>query len=409
MIARARIVAWMLGLVALTLTANVRVASAQDAAAEPQTRDETDVQDLWRRLRHHPPAAPKADEPPSFFVVAPSFSSKPSTGVMLGANATMIFVNGNHDTTHLSSASANAKVSVRKQATSGFQFGIFTSDDRWFLQGDNRAQWTSLDTYAIGAGSVASSATNLEYTWFRLYDSAYRQVAPRLFAGGGINISDHARVHTDEVPIAPTAYGEYSTAHGFDATGQVSSGVNVGLLVDTRDNVVNASRGWLASASYRMFFAGFLGGSSSWQELSTDVRTYRRMSPRQTLAFWFLGDLVTTGSAPYFELPTVGGDLRERSSRGYAQGRYHGPHLLYGEIEYRATVTPSGLFGIVVFANTATLDGAPGQRLFASYAPGAGAGVRVLLDKDSHTNLAVDYGWGRDGSSGLYLGIQETF
>lgn len=409
MIDRARTVAWMLGLIVLVLTASVRLACAQDGGADPQAQDETDVQDLWRRFRHQAPAASKADQPPSFFVIAPSFSSKPSTGLMLGANATMIFVNGDHDTTHLSSASANAKFSFKKQATSGLQFGIFTDHDRWFLRGDNRAQWTSLDTYAVGGASLASSATNLEYDWFRIYDSAYRQVAPRLFAGGGINISDHARVHTDDVPIGRTAYGGYSATHAFPASGQVSSGINVGLLVDTRDNVINASRGWLASGTYRMFFAGFLGGSSSWQELSTDVRTYRRISPRQTLAFWFLGDLVTTGTAPYFELPTVGGDLGERSSRGYAQGRYRGPHLLYGEVEYRATVAPSGLFGIVVFANTATLDGAPDQRLFASYAPGAGAGLRVLLDKDSQTNLAVDYGWGRDGSNGLYLGIQETF
>jgi hypothetical protein len=33
----------------------------------------------------------------------------------------------------------------------------------------------------------------------------------------------------------------------------------------------------------------------------------------------------------------------------------------------------------------------------------------VLLNKHSRTNLTADYGWGKEGSRGLYLGIQEAF
>ncbi len=43
--------------------------------------------------------------------------------------------------------------------------------------------------------------------------------------------------------------------------------MSVGLLFDTRDNGINAQRGWLASTAYRTFFDGFLGGDSTWQEL----------------------------------------------------------------------------------------------------------------------------------------------
>ena len=183
------------------------------------------------------------------------------------------------------------------------------------------------------------------------------------------------------------------------------------IQLDTRDNSINAARGWLASSTYRTFFDGFLGGNSSWQEFDIDVRTYRPLSSnaRQTLAFWLLSALVTGGAAPYFDLPGTGGDFAGRSARGYSEGRYRGPHLVYGEIEYRATLVPSGLFGIVGFMNTTTVDGAPDQKLFQSFAPAAGGGVRVLLDKRSKTNLCVDYGWGRQGSHGLYLGMQEAF
>ena len=85
-------------------------------------------------------------------------------------------------------------------------------------------------------------------------------------------------------------------------------------------------------------------------------------------------------------------------------------HLAYGEIEYRGTVTRNGLLGVVAFLNTTSVDNEDaGKKLFADFAPAAGFGLRVLLNKHSRTNLTADYGWGKAGSRGLYLGIQEAF
>jgi hypothetical protein len=65
---------------------------------------------------------------------------------------------------------------------------------------------------------------------------------------------------------------------------------------------------------------------------------------------------------------------------------------------------------MVAFLN-ATTAGAKdtGEALFETVAPGLGIGARVLLNKRSRTNLCVDVGWGRDGSRGLYLAVQEVF
>ena len=79
-------------------------------------------------------------------------------------------------------------------------------------------------------------------------------------------------------------------------------------------------------------------------------------------------------------------------------------------MEYRGALTSSGLVGLVAFLNTTTVDNAEaGQKLFDSFAPGAGFGFRFLLNKRSRTNLCTDYGWGKDGSRGFYLAIQEAF
>ena len=83
---------------------------------------------------------------------------------------------------------------------------------------------------------------------------------------------------------------------------------------------------------------------------------------------------------------------------------------MVGGIQFRDTLTKNGLLGYVVFLNSTTIAGiSSDEHLFQSFAPGAGGGLRVLLNKRSRTNLCVDYGVGKQGSRGLYLAIQEAF
>jgi hypothetical protein len=386
-----------------------------------QTANTRDVADLWRLVRHKEPRGVRNDEAgtgvaprESFFVVAPTIGSKPSTGLSGGLSGNLAFFRGDPQATHISTISGGLKVSQKKQVIAGVKFAMFSNGDRWFFQGDNRLSWTSQNTYGLGADSLAAGGQNLKYDFFRVYETAYRTVRPGLFVGLGLNIDVHSNIRsgTEGLPIgAQSGYATYAATHGFADDTTRSSGTSVGLLFDTRDNAINAQRGWLASAAYRTFFDGFLGGDSTWQELYLDVRTYRKLTPdaRHKLAFWFLGDLVTGGTAPYFDLPTTAGN-DGRSSRGYGEGRYRGEHLLYGEVEYRGTLTSNGLVGFVAFLNTTTVDNVDtGERLFDAFAPGAGFGFRFLLNKRSRTNLCTDFGWGKQGAHGFYLAIQEAF
>jgi len=359
------------------------------------------------------PAGTESHKP--FLVVAPSVGSKPSTGVNGGLAANVAFIDGDARTTHISSMSGGLKVSQKGQTLSGLKLAMFTPNDRWFVQGDNRLSWTSQNTYGLGGDTVAADAENLKYDQLRLYETAYRSIAPGLFVGAGININRHTNVRPgsgDASTFDQDAYVAYTGQHGFNIDHQTSSGTSVSLLFDTRDNAINARRGWLANVTYRTFFNGFLGGDSTWQETSIDVRTYRALTRdgRHELAFWFLGDFVTGGTPPYLDLPATAGDSYGRSARGYGEGRYRGDQLMYGEVEYRQTLTRNGLVGFVTFFNTTTIDSdSPADRLFDTFAPGAGGGLRFLLNKKSRTNLCVDYGWGKQGSRGLYLAIQEAF
>jgi hypothetical protein len=65
---------------------------------------------------------------------------------------------------------------------------------------------------------------------------------------------------------------------------------------------------------------------------------------------------------------------------------------------------------MVAFANVTTVaNRQAGERLFDGAALGAGAGLRLLVNKRSRTNLCLDFGFGEQGSSGVYLAVQEAF
>jgi hypothetical protein len=396
-------------------TASGQTAAEQPAAARPADQT-TDLSDLWRRLRHknEPVPVDLAAEPSKdrFLVFAPTIGSKPSTGLTLGLNGNMAFFRGDGPSTHLSTLAGGLRVSQKQQVLANLRYALFGGNEGWYFDGDNRANWTSINAYGLGGFADTSDATNVKYDFLRFYEAAYRRVRPGFFVGGGLNVNSRYNIRAggSESSFDNSAYVSYTESHGFPLDHQASAGGNIALRYDTRDNAINAEHGWLAAATYRTFFKGFVGGDATYQQLSIDVRTYKSLTKTgsQRIAFWMVSDLVTGGVAPFLELPTTGTDAR--SGRGYTEGRNRGERLAYGEIEYRGALTPSGLAGFVAFVNTTTIGSdETGARLFQNAAPAAGVGLRLLLNKRSRTNFYTDWGWGTNGSRGFYLGIQEAF
>lgn len=393
-------------------------ATGQDAAAPLPGAEAVDLVDLWRRIRHKTPTpeeeAQAADPKTRMRAIAPVIGYKPSSGAMIGMAGNMARFLGDPATTRISSTVASLTYSTRNQTSVSIRLDASGPGDRWSLDGDNRLQWTSQDTFGLGT-TTPDDPVNMKFDFFRLYETGYREVYEDLHAGVGFHFSAHTSVGPGEGAEAGWAgspYVTYSERHGFDLESQLSAGLSVNLRLDTRDHAINPGRGWLASVSYRPFIEDFLGGDSTWQEFYLDTRTYRKLDAhgRHTLAFWIWGDLVTGGVAPYLDLPATGMDKYGRSARGYAEGRLRGEKLLYGEVEYRTTLTANGLIGMVAFFNTTTISNSEGgEQLFDNFAPGAGAGLRVLLNKRSKTNLCFDIGFGRAGSRGVYLAVQEAF
>src|SRR5579864_8718999 len=260
----------------LPLAADAVGAQARDAAvgaaAQWPAQATLDVSDLWRRLWGRP--APVVLDPASAarksaFVVAPIIGAKPSTGLSLGVASNVTFFRGDPLTTHISTGYAAIRFTEEHQLLSSMRFAVFTDRDRWFLQGDNRFQLSSLNTYALGIDAQTTGGVNAKYHYAKLFETAFLQLSRRLFVGAGIDTDTHSDLApgsgTTEASFDQSALVSYSAAHQLPLASQTSGGTSVNLLFDTRDSSVNPRQGWLASASYRTFYKGFLGGDSSWQ------------------------------------------------------------------------------------------------------------------------------------------------
>jgi hypothetical protein len=82
--------------------------------------------------------------------------------------------------------------------------------------------------------------------------------------------------------------------------------------------------------------------------------------------------------------------------------------MVYGEAEYRYKITRNGLLGGVFFVNAESFSAAPGTQL-QGIQPAFGPGLRLKLNKTSRTNICIDYGFGRQGSNGLFINVGEIF
>jgi outer membrane protein assembly factor BamA len=257
----------------------------------------------------------------------------------------------------------------------------------------------------------------MKFNFVRLYQSASFLIKTGVYAGIGYNLDYYFKIEDEKLRLNPgdsliTSHYAYNTFYGFDVARYYSSSLNLNVIVDKRDNMINPYKGYYAMVSWRGAFE-FLGNKNNANFLYAEWRSFHSLSkrtPRHLMAFWFMGTFSPPGEFPYLILPATGYDQRSRAGRGYTQGRFRGNSFMYGEAEYRFPISPcTGVLGGVLFANLTTTNN-PKQSLslFESIKPGYGLGLRIMVDKKSRTNLAVDFAFG-EKSSGFYLAASETF
>jgi hypothetical protein len=382
---------------------------AQQAAIE-ETRDsvpQRDLMDLLSRVLHGKPNFGDTVEipPKMILTILPSFAANPTVGVSLGVPGNAVTRLGNDETTHLSTISASVSYTTKKQFNILLRSNVFTSGNTWKLEGDWRYLDTNQPTFGLGPAFPEELKTEMDFNLLRFYETVYREVIPDVLLGVGYHFNHYFTIIDHSPDPTTSAFGRYYG--GQPVSKSTASGASLNILGDTRDNPINAKRGHYARASYRIF-PTWMGSDDSWQSLETEFRAYPQTSlpGHGILAFWGL-TWFSFGAPPYLELPAIGWDYNNRSGRGYAQGRIRAGDLVYGEAEYRVTLTRDGLWGAAAFFNLTSASDDTGT--LQSPDPGGGFGIRLKLNKHSDTNIAIDVGFGAQGSGGVFFGTGEAF
>jgi hypothetical protein len=369
----------------------------------------------------------------TLYSILPFIGYAPANGFVAGGAISLSKLFGEPPTS-ISSGMVNFQVTTKKQIIINSRTKIYLKGNNWFLQGDWRLLFFSQTTYGLGIHTIdapvpefhintLSETTEtwgdpMRYNQVRFYEEVSRKLgSSSFFIGMGVAIDQHFDINDerlDTVVGSPdffiTSHYAYSVKNNFNPLKYGNNGLKFTLLTDTRDNIANCYKGYYASLS--MIYNVKIGNNSQESTQLLYEAMYflglSKLNPRHVLAFWSWGTFIVQGNVPYLALPAIGWDTFNRSGRGFIQGRYRGLNMFYNEAEYRFPISKNGLFGGALFIN-ATNESNYYQKLMEKVAIGFGGGIRIQFDKQSRTNLGIDYGIGTDHSSGIYFNLQETF
>jgi len=312
----------------------------------------------------------------------------------------------------LSSFLASAYYSQYNQYWAIVNSNIFYEKHKMNFVGDWRYYKFPTNTFGLGSKNSLSDAVPIDYSYIRIYQLAMKEIAPNFFTGIGYHLDYHYNIKLDsnqnKTIISEINNYNIKSKNSSFAT-SASSGLSLNLQYDNRSNSVNPEKGIFAIIQYRENFK-FLGSNKNWKSLLIDFRKYFHFpnNSNNVLSFWSYNYFTLKGNPPYLDLSNTGGDAYSNSGRGYVQGRFRGKNMIYLETEYRFEISRNGLFGGVVFANTESLSEYPSNKI-ETFLPGAGVGLRLKMNKQSKANIAIDYGFGLNGSHGLFFNIGEVF
>jgi hypothetical protein len=324
---------------------------------------------------------------------------------VITANAAFFTTAHNHETENISTVITSFAYTAKSQIIFPIASSIWTRNNEYNILTDWRYLKYPSETFGLGGYTEQDSSYNLDYSYIKLHQAILKKIGKDLYAGIGYDFDYFWNIREVDPPQGDESDFE---KYGYTQT-EKASGLSFAIKYDSRRNPINPQKGIYANILFQPKFE-FMGSDANWQSLLLEFRTYIPFpsGSRNILAFWSYNWFTLGGTAPYLLLPSTGWDEFSNTGRGYIQGRFRSLNMIDQEAEYRFVVSRNGLFGAVVFVNAETFsDILTGK--YAVISPGAGLGIRIMLNKFSRTNLALDYGWGTQGSKGFFVNLGEVF
>jgi outer membrane protein assembly factor BamA len=341
------------------------------------------------------------------------FSAFPAVGYTLQtgfagvitANAAFYTGSHNHETENISTVVTSIAYTSKSQIIFPIASSIWTHNNKYNILTDWRYLKYPSETFGLGGYTKQDSSYNLDYSYVKLHQAVLRKVATDFYIGLGYDFDYFWNI--EEVNPPPGEETDFQK-YGYSQT-EKASGISLTFKYDSRRNPINPEKGIYADVLFQPKFT-FMGSDANWQSLLLEFRGYTKFpaKSRNIMAFWSYNWLTVGGTPPYLLLPSTGWDEFSNTGRGYIQGRFRSPNMIDQEAEYRFVISRNGLFGGVIFVNAESFSDINTGK-YEVISPGAGLGIRVMLNKFSRTNLALDYAWGTMGSKGFFVNLGEVF
>jgi hypothetical protein len=374
-------------------------------------------------FRHGRPVSP--DHNRSGITVVPNVAANPTIGAQAGIKAVAGRRLGSDPKTLFSTAATSASITTKGIIYFYLNHNLFTPGNKFNFQGNLVVAKTVTPDFGFGIGRpvVGESPTDsvlgdpahkvypIHSYYYNIREKVYRNVAKDLFVGAGLSYEIRTHINLGDTVDNATPSSVYDNRHGFPKDHYIAGGFLFNIEYITRDNPNRPYKGIYFDAGVRINQT-WIGSTKNSVQLTSDFRKYFSLSssrPEFVLAFWNWGSYLVSGDIPYLELPGTARDGTYRSGRGYTAQYFKGTQFNDTEAELRFPIMNNQFISGVVFGNLQSGNDAHGTKLFQQFQPGYGAGFRVLFNKSTRTNLALDYAWGRFGNKGFFLNLNESF
>lgn len=344
------------------------------------------------------------------FYILPIISASPETSLRIGAAGVFLFRKKEMSPeTQLSSVRVPISYTLNNQFKGKVDL-IYYSDGNKHLF-NSTLQWINFPLLFYGIGNDTQAQDEETYTTQALSaELTYlKSIIPYLYAGLGYSF-----LRSDIVQFEPNGLlAQPDLIPG--NTGSITSGFNINLRFDNRDNNLCASSGYYVDFKIANFDL-WMGSEYDFTRVDIDFRTYFLAFKKHVLAFQMLF-VNTWGNSPFETMALLGG---KTIMRGHYEGRFRDNFLYAGQLEYRLPIGRSDWidnrekipfkerWGVVGFVGVGDVATSFSEIELNKIKSSVGFGIRYLVLPKERINVRIDFGFGTQ-NPGLYFNIREAF
>jgi outer membrane protein assembly factor BamA len=345
----------------------------------------------------------KKDSFVSKVVLAPIASYEPSTSWGFGIGAKFLFKPfGAGPDTRTSNFPVSVQYTLRNQFIFYSEYTIFFPQESYLLKGNLGYSKFPIGYYGIGSQTKDADRVDISFNNILFEPLLLRQIAPNLFVGGGWRFTNFTNLKLLET------HDEFPEDYPLqDSLGSTSTGIELAITLDSRDNILNASKGTFAEFTHG-FYDESIGSSNSFMLTKLNFRKYWPIAGSRfnDVIAMELYTRLTWQDTPPLELSALGGP---ELLRGFREGRFRDRFSFFAQVEYRWQARERigfVFFGGIGEVTNSLSDIRPDQLKYS-----LGTGFRLKIVKSENLNIRVDYAFGLSKYSdhNFYLGIAEAF